>query len=330
MKSPDNIGQFFFVVPRLLIQALFFGRPIFLVSRLSGIGDIVCTLPSVGTLKSLWPNSIMVYETSRPYLALVRGCRHVDIPVEQGSLLALLLRATLKPGRKFYPLLPDERRPPQPREPIHLVEEFRKSFGLESLIEPVTRLEVSPQAAEEVRQRLKQELPPGTRLVVVHTGPTWKVKEWPLEKWRELCDQLRSPGQVSVIQIGENKTAYGEKRGSPIGAGAINWTGKLTLDQTLALLSLADLVVGVDSGVLQMAGAVDAPCIGIFGPTLPNCFLPRTSQAAGITSNVPCLGCHHAPQGPLHWQSGCPYDIRCMAELSADAVLAACLKVLRP
>jgi len=47
-----------------------------------------------------------------------------------------------------------------------------------------------------------------------------------------------------------------------------------------------------------------------------------------VTSNVPCLFCHHAsPRG--HWQTGCPNDIRCMKELDVPTVFDAVKKMLQ-
>jgi hypothetical protein len=71
------------------------------------------------------------------------------------------------------------------------------------------------------------------------------------------------------------------------------------------------------------------PCVGIFGSTLWEMRLPREQIAIGLNSPVGCRGCHHAENGPLHWQTGCPNDIKCMAELAVDEVFSACKRVLK-
>lgn len=329
VKKPRGIWQVFCAFPKLFVQCVCLRKSVLWVYRHAGIGDIVCTLPSVGTLKQSFPKAIMVFETRPGYVTLVRRCPHVDLAIEDCSLPAKLLQTMFKPKISFRPLLPEEHHPPQPRGRTHIVEEFRKSFGLKSLNEQSAHLKVSSRALRQMGQRLKIEQMGGKPFVVIHTGPTWKVKEWPGANWGKLVAELKARNQIEVIQIGENRTATGETRQSPHVAGVINWIGTLTMDQTLALLSLADLVVGVDSGVLHLAGVVDTPCVGIFGPTDPKCFLPRNNRSAGVTSNVSCLGCHHDPQGPRHWQSGCANHVRCMAELSVESVFEACGKLLR-
>jgi ADP-heptose:LPS heptosyltransferase len=329
VKKPRGVWQVLCAFPKLFVQCVCLRKSILWVYRHAGIGDIVSTLPSVATLKQHFPKMIVVYETRPGYVTLVRRCPHVDMVIEDCSLPTKFLPRIFKPKMSFRPLLPEERHPPQPRERIHIIEEFQKSFGLKSLNEQSARLTVSSRALRQVGRRLRHEQMGGKPFAVIHTGPTWKVKEWPEKNWDDLVAGLKARNQIAIIQIGENRTATGEARESPHVVGAINWVGTLTMDQTLALLSLANLFVGVDSGVLHLAGVMDAPCVGIFGPTDPMCFLPRNGRSAGMVSNVSCLGCHHDPQGPRHWQSGCANHIRCMTELSVESVSEACGKLLR-
>ncbi len=329
IRTPRNASQILLALPRLFFLCVCMRRPILFVRRYSGIGDILCTLPSITALKQRYPKSFVVYETRRGYMSLVRRCPYVDLVIEEKSPLVKLVQRLFKPKISFCPSLPDERNPPEPRERIHLVEEFGRSFDFKSLPDQPARLDVSARALRQMGRRLRREKISGKPFVVIHTGPTWKVKEWPEEHWDKLVAGLKAKNQIEVIQIGENRTPYGEQRESPRATGARNWVGTLTMDQTLALLSMSDLFVGVDSGILHLAGAVDAACIGVFGPTDPVCFLPRNGRATGVTSAVSCLGCHHAPQGPAHWQSGCPNKIRCMSELSMDKILLACNNLLQ-
>jgi ADP-heptose:LPS heptosyltransferase len=90
--------------------------------------------------------------------------------------------------------------------------------------------------------------------------------------------------------------------------------------EMLALLSSSILFVGIDAGILHVAGAVGTPCVGIFEPTDPECFLPRNCASIGVTGELTCIGCHHGASGPLHWMTGCPFDIRCMREVKATTV----------
>jgi ADP-heptose:LPS heptosyltransferase len=299
-----------------------------LIQRHAGIGDIICTLPSIITLRRNEPGTMIIYETRRDNVPMVECCPFVDLAVEEGTVLAMCCHRFLKPKLVLYPLLSDERTPPGQRKRIHLVEEFGKSFGLSSVGEQGAKLEVSVKEREQMRLRLRKANWGRERIGVIHTGPTWRVKEWPAAKWRELVMRMKEELGVVVIQIGHDYHGTGETCLSPRIDGAVDWVGQLSIKQMIALLETAKLFVGIDSGMLHLAGAASTPIVGLFGPTDPDCFLPREGPARGVTSGVECLGCHHDLRGPRHWRNGCPHNIRCMAELRTDEVFSVCSQLL--
>lgn len=327
--EPRYGWQFLAGFSRLVVQHVLLGHPILWVRRNTGIGDIVCTFPSVMAIRRAEPRAMIIYETRRSNMPLVARCPSVDLVVEEGSPFAWICPKLFTLKIYLYPLLPDEYIPKRRREHLHLSEEFRKSFGLPVLDGQPVCLEVTSRASREMRKWLRNEGLGDLPLVVIHTGPSWKTKEWPVELWNELVRQISSEFGAAVVQIGQDSYASGEKAVSPRAVGAIDRVGKLSLDQMLALLKVADLFIGIDSGMLHLAGAVRTSCVGIFGPTDPSCFLPTSSPAVGVTAQVPCIGCHHNMNGPGHWMTGCPNNIRCMSDLPMENVFLACSDLLK-
>jgi ADP-heptose:LPS heptosyltransferase len=93
--------------------------------------------------------------------------------------------------------------------------------------------------------------------------------------------------------------------------------------ETVALISLGDLFVGIDSGLLHIAVAVQTPAAGLWGPTSAHLRFSRANARSFVTSTAECQGCHHrVPR--LHWIPGCPYDIKCMKAIRIESVLQAC------
>jgi ADP-heptose:LPS heptosyltransferase len=254
--------------------------------------------------------------------------------VEHKSPIALVARKVFALKMYLYPFLPDEYTPQRHCGRIHLSEEFGRIFGLPSLKRHSVRLEVNPRASKAIRKLLRKD---GLQnkdsndapLVVIHTGPTWKTREWLPGHWIDLVERLQTEFKARVVQIGDDSYQSGKKVPSPRVSGAVDWIGKLSLDQVLALLKVADLFVGIDSGMLHLAGGVRTSCVGIFGPVDPDCRLPVCSPAIGVTAQVPCIGCHHNADRPGHWRMGCPHDIRCMSNLGATDVFQACAELLR-
>jgi ADP-heptose:LPS heptosyltransferase len=329
MSEPRYAWQILTGLPIIATRHLLFGNPILYIRRYAGIGDIICTFPSLKTLRRTEPQAVILYETRRHTVLLVTRSGLVDVVVENGSPLARVCQKLFHLKLDLYPLLPDEYEPKRCCDRIHLVQEFRQSFGLPGLDEESPRLEVNAKASKRINKWLQREGLRDGPLVIIHTGPTWKTREWPVEHWSELVARLSSELGAAVIQIGQDALASGNAGISPRAMGAIDLIGRLSLDEMLALLKAADLFVGIDSGMLHMAGAVRTSCVGIFGPVDPSCRLPTSSPAVGVTAQVPCIGCQHNASGPGHWMSGCPHDVRCMSELAADEVFLACSNYLK-
>jgi len=328
MERPRNLSQVIRALPTLVIHCLLQQRSIVHIIRGGGIGDIVCLFPSIGALKRRHPGSLIVFETQYEFLNLGRRCPGVDLAIEEESLLARLVQI-LEPALTLRPLLMYERDPPL-GERIHLIDDFGRSLGLSLSGSEAPQLTVSFLARRKIQKRIRQENLSGKMLVVIHAGPTWRVREWPLERWAELVSRLKSEIQgIAVVQIGVHRTSGREDRLSSIVPGAENWIGTLEFDQVIELLRITQLFIGIDSGILHLAGTVGTPSVGIFGPVDPNCRLSRKTRALGVTADLPCLGCHHEPDGPRHWRDGCPNDIRCMSEISSDQVFSACEQILR-
>jgi ADP-heptose:LPS heptosyltransferase len=327
--EPRYVLQVLKGFPKVAARHLFLGDPILYVRRFSGIGDIICTFPSLMALRRTEPTAMIIYETRRHNMPLVARCRVVDLVVEEGSPLARMCQKLFTLKLSLYPLLPDEHTPKRHCERIHLTEEFRKSFGLLAVDNQSVCLEATARAKKEIFKWSQSEGLSETPLVVIHTGPTWKTREWPVENWDELVTQIKSEFRAAVVQIGQDSFASGEASLSPRAVGAIDRVGELSLDEMLALLKVADLFVGIDSGMLHLAGAVHTSCVGIFGPTEPSCRLPTNSPGIGVTAQVPCVGCHHNEDGPGHWLTGCPHNIRCMSNLTVEDVFRACSSFLK-
>lgn len=50
----------------------------FLISRLSSLGDVVCSLPAAGALKAAFPDSKIAWVVDPRFAEVVECCRHVD------------------------------------------------------------------------------------------------------------------------------------------------------------------------------------------------------------------------------------------------------------
>lgn len=267
--------------------------------------------------------------TSQVFVDFVRQAKVADVVLASDTRGIAWLRRLARPLFDCHALLPDEMVPPLPRGRIHLMEEFARILGCAGQSLEYPRMCVSPKAQARVRRLLQKACLGDRPLVVVHSGPTWAVKQWPVSHWQELCVRLQSEYGVTVIQAGVDNHSGDPTVSAPRIPGAQDWINRLSLEETAALLAQARLFIGVDSGLLHLANALQVPALGLFGPTDPACFMPPDRVGRALSdASLPCIGCHHHASGPLHWRTGCPQDVQCMKGLNVDLVLQRCLPFL--
>ena len=105
-----------------------------------------------------------------------------------------------------------------------------------------------------------------------------------------------------------------------------NYIGKLSLEDTAALIKQAGYVIGNDCGVTNIAVALGKPVFVMLGPTSRRKIFPAfLNNVSIISESFDCQPCQENPKlGVFHEnesQCFCPYSIRCMENISVDKVL---------
>ena len=326
-------GQFSF---RRALQVLRAGAaPLILFERDAGIGDIICTVPAVTALRTKYPDCKIVYATNAAFGPIVRMARCADAVVEcDWSKLFPKYRKT-DFDLAFAPRTAWERWERGERTggtdaprmvSLHLIDEYCQAIGVTPLDRQV-RLHPPEDMLKEMRLRLSALRAGDGPIIGIHVGPSWPVRQWTDDNWEQLVHLLRATKQATVIQFGfDRHVNFGRVLSGRI-PGAVDWVGKLTLEQTTAAIACLSQFVGIDSGLIHIAGAVGTPTVGLFGPVRSSLRLAVQAPAVGIDAGVPCAGCHHSIP-PLHWRTGCPHDIECMKAITPEAVLEQCLALL--
>jgi ADP-heptose:LPS heptosyltransferase len=320
-----NLQTLFFLVRHVLPVWLTTGSRPVLFSRYVGMGDIICTFPAVLELKKRHPRAMFLYNC-HPQFALLPVAAGVTSRVVWFSRIDLVKHRWSFCFTAIYEFFYSDEIKPDIAPPESVIEQFLWQHNL-----PITdehpRLQVQP----EVRARMESLL--GRRgigkqpRIVFHAGPTWPVREWPETKWGRLVNELRSHGYTNIIQIGASKhTGLGESAKSHI-PNTTSFVDELNLEESIALISLCDLFVGIDSGLLHVAACLKVQAVGLFGATSPRFRFSSDFTRSCVISPVECQGCHHRTPR-LHWETGCPNNIACMEAITPEAVLGACLAKL--
>jgi ADP-heptose:LPS heptosyltransferase len=298
-------------------------RPV-IFSKFSGIGDIICTIPAALELKKRHPKATFIYNCHQPYgvLPVMGGITNITTYLRQPFVLKHWY-GWLFAGFYEFPCadeLPDD------FCKQYVVKEYANDHGV-IVADAHPHLEIQPSIRERVNEILKSHIKSNSPLIVIQTGPSWPIREWPQAAWASLIVELKRILDAKVVQIGtDHQLAVGKRDvfGLP---GVVSLVNQLTLEESCAVVAGSHLFIGIDSGLLHVAASLRVPCVGIFGPTSPHLRLPEGNVQNCIISQIKCQGCHHRiPR--IHWESGCPYDAACMKNIPAAEVLATCIRLL--
>jgi len=109
--------------------------------------------------------------------------------------------------------------------------------------------------------------------VGLHLGAGKKENRWPLGRFAELAEIIRSRGAQVVVTwgLGEGDLA---RRFQSLDPGPTVVAGAPAIRPLAAIFKALTAVVVNDTGMLHLAAAVGTPLVGVFGPTDPVEWLP--------------------------------------------------------
>lgn len=146
----------------------------------------------------------------------------------------------------------------------HRVEDWRElnnmlGFGRESF----PRL--SSSVGRTPADRGKNDRP----LVVLHAGARISVRRWPEKYFAAIIQQMREQFSFDLTLV-PDPDGYG----TGLTSLADSVAPKLTIEELMALLRQANLLICNDSGPMHLAAAVGTPTLAFFGPTDSRVFGP--------------------------------------------------------
>ncbi len=151
-------------------------------------------------------------------------------------------------------------------------------------------------------------------------GPS---KQWPAKYYAEVAAN-RISEEWQVWLLGSDK----DKR---VGQEIINYlpnsyrnlchnlAGLTQLDEAIDLLSVANIVVTNDSGLMHISAAIDIPLIVLYGSTSPHFTPPLNNEAVALSIPVECGPC---------FKRECPINsMKCLDDLTPAKVISELLRL---
>jgi len=306
----------------------------FLISRLSALGDTVCSLPAAVALKRAFPECHITWVVDPRFGGIVECCGAVDEVIKlkpslkliprypepfeaaldlQGLLKSAICLFKAKAGRKvgyhwqregaaFF----SERILPDPTS-FHVVDQYvdvaravggqmdRAEFMLVPLEEDVIA----------VRSKVDENGVTG-RFVVINAGAGWATKRWVPSHFAEVVDGLQAKGIQSVLIGG--KAEPDQQAASEVMEACkqkpVNLLGKTSVRELVALIDQSAAHLGGDTGSTHIAAALGKPAIGLYSITKPQ---------------------RSCPYGQI---DRCHYDPLALSNIQAQGVLQSLLEAI--
>lgn len=127
----------------------------------------------------------------------------------------------------------------------------------------------------------------------LRTGKVY-TRGWGIEKITKLIKCLKSKDVVVCLLGGkaEEPLLRNIQTAVTIKDNIINFVGKTTMKESIALVSLCNCVIGVDTGMQHVAAAVGTPTISILGPTNPQTHGAYAKNAQFVECDCNCKYCY--------------------------------------
>lgn len=157
-------------------------------------------------------------------------------------------------------------------------------------------------------------------LLAVHLGAGTLAKRWPIAHWRNLLGRfLREGWRVAIVGGIEDVALASAVDSHP---NLRDWTGKLAVTETAALLERADLFIGADSAPAHLAACAGTPSVVLFsGTNRVRQWRPWSRRSLVLRHRAPCSPCH---------RKVCPLaDHPCLSGISPNRVERAARRLWR-
>lgn len=281
--------------------------PRVLIARLSHIGDCIHAFPLAHALRERFPAAHLAWVVERPAEQLVRlhpavdetivlpkrwyrsptetlraaravGQRRFDVSIDPQSLTKTALLAKWSgasqrigfaqgQGRELAPWLNNVRVPARAAHVVDRYLELLRPLGIER---PQVDFTIRRDAAAV---RAMRQFVLGAHLsggfAVINPGAGWPSRLWPTQRFGIVARHLGEVRGVPSVAVWAGE-AEREMAGEIVArsAGHAILAPATNLVELAALLSMARIFVGADTGPLHLAAAMGAPCVSLHGATL--------------------------------------------------------------
>jgi len=156
---------------------------------------------------------------------------------------------------------------------------------------------------------------PGNKVLGLCPGAEYgEAKRWPAEYYAEVANAALKRGWQVWLFGSEKDAAVTAEINQRTSQQCLDLGGKTALSDAIDLMSLCEVVVSNDSGLMHIAAALDKKLIAIYGSSNPHHTPPMNSQAVVEYLELECSPC---------FKRVCPLGhLNCLKQIPASRVIA--------
>ena len=136
--------------------------------------------------------------------------------------------------------------------------------------------------------------------IALHFFATEERRSWSIEKANLLIKWLLNNTNCTIILLDKSKDLYRESK-------RIIYCGNMSVEKASQYLAGSDYFIGVDSGFMHLAGALDVHGVALFGSTDPITRVKDYKFIKSIYTDSDCRGCFYKT---------CNLNYECMNSIS--------------
>ena len=192
---------------------------------------------------------------------------------------------------------------------LHIAENNCKP--LQFLTHSSAPIQVRPEVATSALERMQKKLRVEgiDEFWILHAGAQYDYKIYTQVLRDALIRQLTAQGLILIATGGNTQIDERISAELPLLPNCHNWIGQTSLSELIALVSLSQGYIGMDTLVMHIAASLNKPVFAVFGPTLTSVWSPwknTPEQKIRIfQADMPCVPCGQAGCDNRHGKSEC-------------------------
>ena len=347
-----NLSLFCLIIggfKKILPKKKSFKKNKILIVKLWAIGDSVLLLPAIDEIKKKFPNSkisVLAHKRNKEVFSgqksideiidfgivnIFKNFRKFDVVIDAEPYLNVSALISFYCGKYTIGFSHGKRSSVYDEKILfdknmHVANNYMnmtKSFGIQTKIVKLSKLNYSKKDSEKVSMLLKKEgIKSGDFVIGICPGVAESVKSrmWPKENFIKLSDELIEKINAKIIIIDSNSNKnIADEIVRDMKNQSINLSGKVSLKELFCLVERCNVFISNDTGSMHIAAAQGVKTVGLFGPNTPKLWAPFGKENVSLYHPPYCSPCIDNSKGFMPECFNKVYQ-KCMKDISVKEV----------